>query len=304
MEQLTRRNALLGALSTGAAALAGCVSNGGDKENTADNNDSSDEMTELDSSVERVGSDCAGTSHDEARVFLADDTYVVQGTIISPTPCYEPVIDSQRFEDGTLSLTVDVTAEDDDICVECVGEILYDATVSGPDPSEVTRVSVTHVDGETHETPAEDIPEGVPELMGVEITDSESRPRDSEQSGSVEVGEIDDSAETGTLTITGAIPTENPHYEPVITEAGVRGGTLSVTVDVESTLEGDRMGTMPLGVVEYTASAEIEQPAAIDSVQVSHPNSSYGAAWASDSASGSAGETGSNSESSSSDGSR
>ncbi|WP_336328033.1 hypothetical protein [Halovenus sp. HT40] len=304
MQQLTRRQALVGALGTGAVALAGCVSgNGDDPDDESDDQGDDSGTAELDSSIERVGSGCAGMGPGEAPVFLDDGEYVVQGTIPSPTPCYEPVIDSQNFENGTLSVTIDVTETDDGPCTDCVGEVLYDATVSGPDPSEVDSVSITHAGGKTHETPAEDIPEGVPALVDAEITDSESRPRDGKSEGTAEVDEIDDSSDTGTITITGKIPTEHPHHEAVLTDASVRAGTLSVSVDVESTLEDEQMGTMPLGMVEYTASAEIEQPAAIDSVQISHPNAGYGSSWASDSASASESATNSHGESSSSDGS-
>ena len=292
MQQLTRRKAVLGALGTGAVALAGCVSGNGDDPDE-ESDDPDDEQnddsgtTDIDTSIERVGGGCAGVGPGDAAVFLVDGEYLVQGTIPSPTPCYDPVIDAQSFEDGTLSVTVDVTEQGGGPCTDCVGEVLYDATISGPDPSAVERVSITHVDGKTHETPAADIPDGVPELIDATITDSESSPRDGESEGTAEVGEIDD-GETGTITITGKIPTEHPNYEAVLTDASVRAGTLSVTVDVESTLEEDRMGTMPLGMVEYTASAELEYPGAIDSAQIQHPNAGYGSSWDSDSASASA----------------
>lgn len=285
MEQFTRRNAVLGALGTGAVALAGCVSKSGDEADDSDTPDDDDDPgqgeTDLDSSITRVESDCTSMAHGEAPVFLDDGAYIVQGTILSPTPCYEPVIDSRRFAEGILSLTVDVTAEDDSTCVECAGGLLYDATVSGPDPSEVDQVSVAHAGGEAHDTAATDIP-GLPELVEAKITDSESRPRDSEEDGTAEVDKVDDSGETGTIRITGNIPTENPHYEAVLTEARVRTGTLRVAVDVESTLEDDQMGTLPLGAVEYTVSAEIAHPSSIDSVQIQHPNAGYGSSWASD----------------------
>jgi hypothetical protein len=290
MQQLTRRNALLGALGTGAAALAGCVSGTDDPADSADGSDEQQddgsESTALDASIERAGSDCAGMSHGEVSVFLDDGEYVVQGTIPSPTPCYEPVLDSYGFEGGTLSLTVDI-AEEGGACMDCTGEVHYDATVSGAEQSEIDRVSVEHVDGKTYETPAEDVREGLPALIEAEITDSESRPRDGDEEGTAEVDEIDDSNETGTIAITGKIPTETPHYEAVLQAASVRAGTLSVTVDVESTLEDNEMGTKELGLVEYTASAELEHPAGIDSVQISHPNAGYGSSWASDSASAS-----------------
>ena len=302
MQQLTRRNAVLGALGTGIVALAGCVSDSGDDPESAtddqrdnDNRDETAGPTDFDVAIEGVGSDCAGVDPGDVAVFLDDGAYVVQGTIPSPTPCYEPVVDSKRFDDGTLSLTVDVTTEEDGPCVDCVGEIYYDATISGADPAEVETVSITHAGGQTHETPAEDIPEGVPRLVDAEITDSESRPRDGEEEGSAEVSEIDDSGETGAITITGEIPTETPHYEPVLTEVRLRGGTLSVTVDVESTREEDQMGYQVTGLVEYTTRVELEHPAGIDSAQIQHPNARYGSSWASDSAAAGRGTTGSDS---------
>jgi hypothetical protein len=299
MQKRTRRT-VLGALGTGAVALAGCVSGSDDdaENDQTENDDDSEnnsETTTVDSSIERVGSGCAGTGPGEVAVFLDDGEYVVQGTIPAPNPCHMPTIESDGFEDGTLSLTVDVTKEDGP-CERCFGEVLYDATISGPDPSAVGRVSVTHAGGKTHETPAADVPDGVPKLIEAEITDSRGTPRDSSEEGTAEVGEIDDSGETGTITITGQIPTNDPHHEAVLEDASVRAGELSVTVGTEST---EAAGTMPLGLVEYTASVEVEHPARIDSAKINHPGASYGSGWASET--GVVDEGSSGSESSGSD---
>ncbi|MXR50605.1 hypothetical protein GRX03_03140 [Halovenus sp. WSH3] len=295
MRQLTRRRAILGAVGTGAVALAGCVSGDGDgpeNNSTDQNGDRASPAADLEASITRVDSNCAGMGPGETTVFLDGQTYVVQGTIPSPDPCHEPVLDAHSFEAGTLSLTVDVEPTDDGPCADCAGEVVYEATASGVDPEQVETVSVTHSGGKTHDTSAAEIPEGPPELIEAKITETDARTRGGEEDGSAEISEFDDSGETGTLTITGTIPTEHPHHEAVLKTASVQAGTLNVAVGVKSTLGDDRMGTMPLGVVEYTAVAEIASPDGIDSVQISHPNASYGVGWASDSGSASSGRGG------------
>jgi len=129
----------------------------------------------------------------------------------------------------------------------------------------------------------------VPEVTEATVTESKPRPRDGETNGTAEVGDLENKA--GTVTVTGTIPTDNPHYEAVVTDASVHNGALSLSVEVESTLEDGRAGTMPLGVVEYTASVDIEPSAALDSVRIEHPNASYGSSWASDSAAANEGTT-------------
>lgn len=292
MTELTRRAALAGVAGAGAFALAGCVSSDDPDEteqaddptaNETDTDSSTDEMT-LTASVERVESSCATPESGEATVFLTDAEYTITGEITAPNPCYTPELTAYSFTDGTLSVIVDVTAKPDEACTSCTGTVSYEARVSGPHPDDVERVSVSHADGQTYETPAADIEQGPPAVRGATMAESTSDSR-SGDSGRADVTLPERDSQTGTVTIDGAIPTEHPHYEAVLEEATVRGTTLQVAVGVESTLEDGKMGTMPLGIVEYTASIDVEYPGGLDSVTVEHPNGGYGSSWGSDSAS-------------------
>ncbi len=293
MTERTRRAVLAGAAGAGAFALAGCVSSDDpDETEAADNptdgntntDSDTDEMT-LTASVERIGSNCAPSESGEATVFLSDSEFVVTGEIAAPTPCYEPKLTAYSFTDGTLSVTVDVTAKPDEACTDCTGTVYYEARVSGPNTDDVQRVSVSHADGQTYETPAADIRQGPPAVRGVMMAESTSESRGSGDRGRADVTLPESDSQTGTVTIDGAIPTEHPHYEAVLEEATIHGTTLRVAVGVESTLEDGKMGTMPLGLVGYTANIEVEYPDGLDSVTVEHPNGGYGSSWESGSAS-------------------
>jgi len=289
MTELTRRAALAGVGGAGVFVLAGCVSSD-DPENTEApdnemNTDSgTDEMT-LTASIERVDSRCAMSESGEASVFLADGEFTVTGEIPASNPCHDPELTAHSFSDGTLSVTVDVVARADEPCASCTGTVYYEARLSGPTPDDVERVSVSHADGQTYETPASDIRQGPPAVRGATMAESTSEPRGSSDRGRADVTLPETDSRTGTVTIEGAIPTEHPHYEAVLEEATVHGKTLRVGVGVESTLEDGRMGTMPLGIIEYTAHVDVEYPDGLESVTVEHPNSGYGSSWGSNSAS-------------------
>jgi hypothetical protein len=304
MQQLTRRTAILGALGLGAGALAGCITEDdgpaaddetGDDDTGDENNgagDGGNDDTALSGSIERVGSDCAGP---DPGVVYADEengVYTVEGTLPSPTPCYEPVLDSTALADGTLSLTVDVVEEElDGDCVTCSGKVLYEATIEGADPAAVDRVEVTHATGETDTVEADDFSTRRPELIDAEIKESVSDARSSEtdDESQIDLAELSSvsESETGAIELHGTIPTNTPHYEAVLDDASVQGTALEVAIDVESTLDDEDdesdAGTQVLGVVFYIAMFEIRNIDALDSVRIDHPQSGHGITWESDS---------------------
>jgi hypothetical protein len=290
MNDLTRREALAGVAGAGALALAGCVSS--DDTEAADNPsddadaESTDEPT-LSASVERTGSDCSNPEPGRATVFF-DEEFVVSGSIPASDPCHVPELTAHSLADGTLSLTVDVTPDSGESCPDCTGIVHYEATVSGPTLDDVDRMSVSHADGETYETPASEIRAGPPAVQGATLTETTGRTRGSGDQSRADIMPPESNGDTGTVTIEGAIPTNHPHHEAVLEEATIRGDTLRVAVGVQSTLDDDRAGTMPLGIVEYTAEVTVEYPDGLRSVTLAHPNSGYGSSWASDSASASA----------------
>lgn len=283
MNEFTRRETLAG---VGVLALAGCVSSDdtdetGPTDNPSDDDttESADEMT-LTTSVERIESRCTSAPAGEATVFF-DDEFVVAGSITAPNPCYAPELTAHSLTDGTLSLTVDVVAESDESCTGCTGIVHYEATLAGPTLEDVDGVSVSHADGESYETPASEIRAGPPAVRGATITETTGRTRGSGDRAGADITPPGTGGETGPVTIEGAIPTNNPHYEAVLEEATVQGETLRVAVGVESTLDDDQAGTMPLGIVDYTATVTVEHPGGLRSVSVEHPDSAYGSSWAS-----------------------
>ena len=316
MRKLTRRKAVLSSIGIGAAAIAGCVSdNPGSDDGSDDGNDNGDdgenddntgnggETVDLSGSIERTGSDCGGQDSDTAGAYVSDGVHVIEGTLPSPTPCYEPSLESTGYEDGTLSVTVDVVEEEaDGTCVECAGEVRYEATVEGVDPADVDSVEVVHVTGETHTIPKDEFGSIRPQLVDAELTDTASETRSGENGDRDEVSLDDLTKLSGDgverVEIEGTIPTETPHYEAVLEESSVTGATLELAVDVESTQEGEEMGTQPLGVVTYTVAVELRNGDALRSAQIEHPGSSHGASWASGSAAASSSASDSGSRSS------
>ena len=319
MRKLTRRKAVLSSIGIGAAAIAGCVSDSpGSDDGNDDGNDGNDDNTgngddtgnsdpvDLSGSIARTGSDCSGPDPGTAAAYVSDGVHVVEGSLPSPTPCYEPSLESTGYEDGTLSVTVDVVEEEvDGTCIECEGEISYEATVEGADPADVDSVEVVHVTGETYTIPKDDFGSIRPQLVSAELTDTAAETRSGENSGRSEVMLDDLTRLSGDgverVEVQGRIPTETPHYEAVLEESSVVGTALELSVGVESTQEDDEMGTQPLGVVTYTVAVELRNGDALQSARIEHPESSHGAAWESDSASASSSTSESSSDSSGSE---
>lgn len=315
MRKLTRRKAVLSSIGIGAAAIAGCVSdNPGSDDGNDDNgangddgtdgeNDDNDDNTgnggtvDLSGSIERTGSDCGGPDSDTAAAYVSDGVHVIEGTLPSPTPCYEPSLESTGFDDGTLSVSVDVVEEEiDGACVECTGKVRYEATVEGADSADVDSVEVTHVTGGAHTIPADEFGSTRPELVSAEITDTGSETRSGETRDRSEVRLDDLTRLSGDgverVEVRGTIPTETPHYKAVLEDASVAGNALEIAVGVESTRKDGEMGTQPLGVVTYTVAVELRNGDALQSARIEHPSSSHGAAWESDSTSAGEGTSG------------
>lgn len=92
---------------------------------------------------------CADATDHAATVAFDDDSIRVDGTVITPVPCYDLAVDDAgtAIDDGEL--TVSITAErEDGVCVECVGAVPYEATVDLGDALPDTVVVAHVVDGE------------------------------------------------------------------------------------------------------------------------------------------------------------
>ena len=167
MRELTRRDALSGVAALGVVALAGCVSeeeeNGEDDENGGDEESGDDDGSEgadggnegaaiLDTTYDTVGVDERSDDYDWAIITREDSAVTIEGMIPASDPHHEAVVESE-FEDGTLSVVVDVesTLDDDEAGTLPLGEIEYEARIDlGVSIDTVERVEVEHVGGETH----------------------------------------------------------------------------------------------------------------------------------------------------------
>jgi hypothetical protein len=85
---------------------------------------------------------------DEEREFSqSNNTITIQGSVTAPTPCHEAYIDSVSYENGVLSVTVGAESnlDPDQVCVECLAELEYEAAVEVDDDITVDAVSVSHI---------------------------------------------------------------------------------------------------------------------------------------------------------------
>jgi len=300
MEKLTRRTVLLGTGGLATAGLAGCVGDsddgGGDDGSGDDSNDGSDDDSNdgsgdtggvEDSSITHIGSDCAGPDPDTVAVVAEGSSYTVEGRLPASTPCYEADLVETSFGDSTLSLTVGVVEDGSEMCVECEGQVDYEATVEVSESTTVETVSVTHESGETHTVEQSEFVDGYPEIVSSSIETTQTGSRTDEQSEGVDFETGD-----GTATIEGTILTSTPHYEAVLEETAIERRGLRVTIGTKSTLDDDEVGTQELGFLDYEATVEIENVDSLESAEIQHPSTTHGFEWDEDSASASASGSG------------
>lgn len=101
--------------------------------------------------IETLGTACGET--DTVGVDGVGPTVRVHGTIPAPTPCHEAELVSAEVDDDTLALTIDVTPDESgESCVECLGEIEYEARIELAGPPEIDTVQVQHVGYSAHAT--------------------------------------------------------------------------------------------------------------------------------------------------------
>lgn len=95
-------------------------------------------------SISTIDSDCGGPDPDDVSVTIYDDAVDLIGSIGAPTPCYEAVIEAVNRSGSDLEVHIDVesTLEEGNACVECVGELAYEATI--PIEESVVDVTVFH----------------------------------------------------------------------------------------------------------------------------------------------------------------
>lgn len=136
-----RRRRLLAV--AGATVAAGCTGRTG----TPGGQNETDGTTTLpsvtDRSVETVDTGCGSDS--TASVSFGSASVTVSGSVPSSDPCHRATLAEASYDADAdeLSVTVGATAEGDGPCVQCLGVVDYEATVSFADglPG---RVVVSH----------------------------------------------------------------------------------------------------------------------------------------------------------------
>jgi hypothetical protein len=150
---MERRQFLRRTTAVGALGLAGCISDENDDPSGTGGADGGDgdtptetaPPTEMptatpetvsvaDRSIETVDSGCHSGGESGHSVQESEDsqTVTISGTIVTPTPCYEATFETLEYDADADTLTVVVGSDPDDsgACIECVGAVDYEATVS------------------------------------------------------------------------------------------------------------------------------------------------------------------------------
>lgn len=132
---MRRRTFLAGASALAGGALAGCTGGaapGGGGPGTTTTPTPTPVPTVTDSQVETVETGCA-TGDGGATVVREGEQVRVTGRLRTATPCYLARLTDATYDADADRLTVAVTAERDPeamACVDCVGEVEYEATVT------------------------------------------------------------------------------------------------------------------------------------------------------------------------------
>ncbi len=313
MRELSRRDALAGATALGTVVLAGCVSDGSDDDGSdttengtgnggagngddndagnGDDNGADEELELLDTAFESAEGSCSSPTGDTASLEIEGTTLRINGTSPAPNPCHKCVLESATFENQSLSLAISVesTLEGNEACIECVGEVSYEATCEFSDEIDATAfdtVTVEHEDGETHTL----VETGeVVEQSGNEDADGDSDDgSDDEESASVlgyQIQSADHDSDTGsyevndsgmeysqtgdTVTIDGWIVTRTPCYDPVIYDASFEDGELVVGVSARNTA-GDEACMQVISKLTYTAEVTLAAETELADVSVTY----------------------------------
>lgn len=295
MQEMTRREALLGTVSAGAFGLAGCIApdgadtaggddsgtDGSDGNTTAgsgtDGSDGTvDDQTTAGATVTTTGTDCGSADDESVAVAVSEDTLTVRGVTPAPDPCHEAVLDTAAVADGELSLTVGVETTDEEACIGCTGRVDYEATVE-LDGADVERVTVDHTEGSEMTVPRDEF---VDEFPSPEVR-SATIETTGTSCGSGDEGTAEIERDGDAVVVTGTLSASNPCHEAVLGDLSVSDGVLSVPVGVQSAGSGGCATC--LGVVEYTARIELDDSGALDSVRIDHEGGgTFGAGWEED----------------------
>lgn len=274
MTELTRRRAVLGAMSAGAAALAGCLveddGSGDAPDDQTDDNSTDDEGEHgdeqataelLNASLVHKWSDCAG-GDGQAAVVHDGASYAVDGIATAPDPCHEPVLRDAAFEDGDLMVSIEVAQAEmgeDRTCMDCVGIVAYDALAEMSEADAVERVLVSHGDQEFEVPSAEFSTDPHIHEATIETTDTGC--------GNEDVDEASASLDAGTLTVEGRVSTSTPCYEARLVNRHIDGETLHLGVAARAREE---MCVDCVGELSYEATVDLLNDDGLSELVVAH----------------------------------
>jgi hypothetical protein len=112
--------------------------------------DPEQELAVTDARIETVDSDCLGaTTEGRGSLSVRDGGVTVDGAVQAPNPCHEAVLAGTSLADDRLSVDVDIApaGDGDEMCIDCVGEVLYSVEVDLTNVRALQGVTVTSPDG-------------------------------------------------------------------------------------------------------------------------------------------------------------
>lgn len=247
-----KRRALLASIGTvSATAVAGCLNVGGQSPGNRSPDDGTEPPEVVSSNLETTEAGC-GAEATGYEWSVEDDTIVVTGSRTAPNPCHRATLEDVRVDDGVLELEIGLAqATDEGVdCMQCVGEISYEATVELGDVSSIETVDVLGTD-----------PTGEPM---VESTSIETL------SASCGTGTVDYSwsVEGGAIVIEGRRFAPNPCHEAVLGSVLLDGDALVVDVGVASTSDRNEVCVECVGEVQYELTVEMSDPSSVSRVEV------------------------------------
>lgn len=99
----------------------------------------------VDATLAAEDGDCASERGHAGTIAFDDASVSIDGSVATPNPCYELSFDSLASQDDGETLVVDVAADSsDDVCVQCLGSVDYEASVAFESVSP-TQVVLAHV---------------------------------------------------------------------------------------------------------------------------------------------------------------
>ena len=272
---MNRRKFLRRTSAVGALGLAGCTgagnpqdggdgSDGGDGGAGGDNTTPSDTPTETqtppptvtDYDIRTLDSRCQ-SGDETVSINKGDSTVTISGVLTASNPCHEAMLNAVSYTGDSDTLRVNVGVEStDEVCVDCVGAIEYEATVEFADglPASVTVSHQGEIiepgDGDSGTASGSDAPtlvESSLEVAGVSNSASET------------TADVSFDEAESKVFVTGTIEGNNGCKTARLGRVKYNHSDDRLSVDVE-TVDRENAGTctQQLVYIDYAATIEFE----------------------------------------------